>query len=260
MPTRAQAKTTTDHDEIRQWAEQRGAKPASVRRTGSEGDIGILRLDFPGYSGGESLEPISWEDFFEKFDERGLALLHQETTARGQKSNFNKLVSRETAQGRPSRRRRVQAKTGGKKRGTKRQAASSRSATRKQVQKGRRRKLTAGAKAASKGRRRTGTKRGVQRSATRRTSTRGRASATRSRVGSRPRRSTARRANTRRTSSLRARSETRGRSGSQARGKVRSIANVSGSRAQVKATRGSNRGARTASARGQHRNEERRAA
>ncbi len=97
MPTRAEAKVTTDHDEIRQWAEERGARPACVRNTGDEGDIGILRLDFPGYSGADSLEEISWEDFFDKFDERGLALLHQNTTARGQKSNFNKLISRQAA-------------------------------------------------------------------------------------------------------------------------------------------------------------------
>jgi len=57
----------------------------------------VLRLDFPGYSGADSLEHIGWDEWFEKFDENGLALLHQNTTARGEKSNFNKLVSRETA-------------------------------------------------------------------------------------------------------------------------------------------------------------------
>lgn len=88
---------TTDHDEIREWAEARGAKPAAVAGTGKKGQTGLLRLDFPGYSGGGSLEEISWEEFFEKFDEQGLALLHQETTAGGQQSNFNKLISRETA-------------------------------------------------------------------------------------------------------------------------------------------------------------------
>jgi hypothetical protein len=56
----------------------------------------LLRLDFPGYSGGGSLQEISWDEFFEKFDEEGLALLHQESTAGGQKSNFNKLVARES--------------------------------------------------------------------------------------------------------------------------------------------------------------------
>jgi hypothetical protein len=91
------SKTTRDHDEIRRWAEERGGKPAHVKSTGSGEDTGILRIDFPGYSGGGSLEPISWEDFFEKFDDRGLALVYQEETAGGQKSNFNKLVSAETA-------------------------------------------------------------------------------------------------------------------------------------------------------------------
>ena len=89
---------TSDHEEIRQWAEERGAKPACVRGTGGKGDTGVLRLDFPGYSGAESLQPISWDDFFEKFDEQGLALLYQESTAKGQKSNFNKIVARETAE------------------------------------------------------------------------------------------------------------------------------------------------------------------
>ena len=91
------SKVTFDHNEIRRWAEERGAKPACVKGTGGHGDIGMIRLDFPGYSGEESLQPISWEEWFKKFDERNLALLYQETTADGQKSNFNKLVSRETA-------------------------------------------------------------------------------------------------------------------------------------------------------------------
>ena len=69
-----------------------------MRGTGNKGDIGILRLDFPGYTGEDKLEEISWDEFFDKFEERGLSLLVQDTTARGQKSNFNKLVSRETAQ------------------------------------------------------------------------------------------------------------------------------------------------------------------
>lgn len=56
----------------------------------------MIRLDFPGYSGEQSLEPIGWDQWFEKFDEQGLALLHQETTAKGATSNFNKLVSRES--------------------------------------------------------------------------------------------------------------------------------------------------------------------
>src|SRR5437764_11474129 len=95
--TTASARPLTDHDEIRRWAEERNATPSCVRRTGGNNDVGMIRLDFPGYSGENSLEEISWDEWFQKFDESNLALLVQDQTARGQKSNFNKLVSRDTA-------------------------------------------------------------------------------------------------------------------------------------------------------------------
>jgi hypothetical protein len=124
----SQSNTTKDHDEIRRWAEERGGKPAHVANTESKDDIGILRLEFPGAPGAQdsNLEPISWEQFFEKFDERGLALLYQEETASGEKSNFNKIVSAETAEeaegsGRSSAKR--SSKSGGSK-NTGRKAAS----------------------------------------------------------------------------------------------------------------------------------------
>jgi len=85
----------TDHDEIRRWAEERDAKPSCVKGTGGKGDVGMIRLDFPGYSGEQSLREISWDEWFEKFDEGDLALLVQDETASGEKSNFNKLVKRE---------------------------------------------------------------------------------------------------------------------------------------------------------------------
>ena len=86
----------SDHDEIRKWAEDRGAHPACVRGTGKRGDLGVLRLDFPGYTGADKLEEIGWDEFFTKFDKQGLSLLVQDKTAGGKKSNFNKLVSRQT--------------------------------------------------------------------------------------------------------------------------------------------------------------------
>jgi hypothetical protein len=88
------SKVTTDHEEIRRWAEARNARPTHVKGTGDEEDVGILRLDFPGYSGEGKLEEISWDEWFRKFDEQELALIYQEETAEGQTSNFNKLVSR----------------------------------------------------------------------------------------------------------------------------------------------------------------------
>jgi hypothetical protein len=101
----ANSKTTIDHDEIRRWAETRGGQPAAVRRTGKGGDPGIIRLAFPGHAGKDgALEQISWEAWFESFDESGLALVLQEHLADGTPSHFSKLVSRDA----------VDLKSGGK--------------------------------------------------------------------------------------------------------------------------------------------------
>lgn len=94
------AKPITDHAQIKRWAEERGGKPAHVIGTGGDEDVGMIRIDFPGYSGAGKLEEIAWDDWFLKFDERELALIVQEETASGETSNFNKLVSRHTAEDR----------------------------------------------------------------------------------------------------------------------------------------------------------------
>jgi hypothetical protein len=90
------AKGTIDHEVIRAWVEERGGKPACVKRTAKKNDIGILRIDFPGYSGEDTLEHISWDEWFDKFEEKRLAMLFQEETAGGDVSRFSKLVSRDT--------------------------------------------------------------------------------------------------------------------------------------------------------------------
>jgi hypothetical protein len=88
--------TTTDHDEIRRWVEDHDGRPVVVKGTGGGGDgDGVLRIDFPGGAGEESFEPVSWDDWFEKFDGNGLAFLYQEKKASGEDSTFFKLVRRE---------------------------------------------------------------------------------------------------------------------------------------------------------------------
>lgn len=94
----AAATITTDHEEIRSWVEERGGFPARVKSTGGEEDPGIIRIDFPGFSGEGTLERISWEQWFEAFDENELAFLHQDETEDGQVSHFNKLVSQESVE------------------------------------------------------------------------------------------------------------------------------------------------------------------
>lgn len=87
--------TTTDHDEIRRWAEERGGVPATVSGTERGDAAGVLRIKFPGYGEDEALEETSWDEWFSKFEESDLALVYQDTTSDGEPSTFNKLVSRD---------------------------------------------------------------------------------------------------------------------------------------------------------------------
>jgi len=90
----ASANRTTDHQTIVEWVESRGGHPAHVRRTSGKDDVGILRIDFPGYSGEQSLEPLDWDTWFDAFEANRLAFLFQEKTADGETSRFSKLVRR----------------------------------------------------------------------------------------------------------------------------------------------------------------------
>lgn len=88
-------KITTDHNVIKEWVEKRGGRPAVVKGTKNQGEgIGLLRINFPGYSGAQSLEEISWDDFFKTFEEKKLAFLYQEELRGGQESRFFKLITR----------------------------------------------------------------------------------------------------------------------------------------------------------------------
>jgi hypothetical protein len=89
-------KTTTDHETIRRWVEKRGGTPAHVKSTGRKGDLGMIRIDFPGWSGAGTLEAVDWDDWFEAFDDNNLAFVYEERMADGKPSRFNKLVARET--------------------------------------------------------------------------------------------------------------------------------------------------------------------
>ncbi len=88
-------RTTTDHAENRRWVEEHGGRPAAVRDTGGGDDPGLLRIDFLGGAGEGDLEHLDWDDWFEKFEDKGLALLYQEKKASGEDSTFFKLVNRD---------------------------------------------------------------------------------------------------------------------------------------------------------------------
>jgi hypothetical protein len=87
----ASAKTTIDHETIKHWVEERGGCPARVKGTGSDEDPGILRIDYPGFSGVHTLEPIDWDTFFDAFEDNELAFLYHDQA----QSRFSKLISRD---------------------------------------------------------------------------------------------------------------------------------------------------------------------
>jgi hypothetical protein len=81
---------TTDHEVIRRWAQARKAVPATVEGTEHESHLGVLRFDFPGYTG-DRLTEVSWDDWFEAFDKRRLNFIYQERQSSGKRSNFFQL-------------------------------------------------------------------------------------------------------------------------------------------------------------------------
>jgi hypothetical protein len=92
----SKSSTTTDHDEIRRWVEEHDGTPAHVRGTERGGDSGVLRIDFPGGTGEDVLEHISWDEWFREFEDNDLAFLYQQEKASGEDSTFFKLVSRDS--------------------------------------------------------------------------------------------------------------------------------------------------------------------
>ena len=80
---------TTSHDVIREWAEARGATPATVEGTEHDDHLGVLRFDFGGDS--DRLRHVSWDEWFATFDERRLNFIYQETRSDGSTSNFFQL-------------------------------------------------------------------------------------------------------------------------------------------------------------------------
>ena len=89
----SQSATTIDHAQIQRWVEARDGTPAAVRATEAGDDPGILRIRFSDESA-DDLDAIGWDEFFDKFEEAGLAFLYQDQTTGGGTSRFHKFVKR----------------------------------------------------------------------------------------------------------------------------------------------------------------------
>lgn len=83
---------TRSHEVILRWAEERSAVPATIPGTEHNGHLGVLRFDFPDYEG-QTLQHVTWEEWFKAFDERQLVMVFQEHMRNGRRSNFFKFNS-----------------------------------------------------------------------------------------------------------------------------------------------------------------------
>lgn len=68
---------TTEHTLLRSVIEDRGGFPAHVAGSEGEGDSGLPRVGFTDRDD-EDLKEISWEQFFEEFDEKDLVGVYTE--------------------------------------------------------------------------------------------------------------------------------------------------------------------------------------
>jgi hypothetical protein len=85
-----QTLATRNPDVIRQWADERGGRPATTPGGDAENPR-VLRIDFPDYD--RNLQPVTWDAWLKVFNDRELVFLYQETMKAGNQSNFFRLDS-----------------------------------------------------------------------------------------------------------------------------------------------------------------------
>lgn len=83
-------KVTTDHDEIRHWVEEHDGRPAAIADAKPESTKGAVKIFFPDQHLQDPLEEISWDEFFDHFEEEDLAFMYKDD----EDSRFFRLIER----------------------------------------------------------------------------------------------------------------------------------------------------------------------
>jgi len=92
------SKTTIDHEQIRDWVEERTGKPAKLQLDLDQEEIIIddnntlLRIKFGDEK--ENLVEITWGEFFDQFEKDNVAFLYEEKTSDQKLSRVCKFVDR----------------------------------------------------------------------------------------------------------------------------------------------------------------------
>jgi hypothetical protein len=86
----ADSKVTTNHEEIRQWVEEHDGRPAAVPGHTDRGSSRAVKIYFPDQYLSDPIEEISWDEFFNQFEEKDLAFMYQDD----EDSRFFRIVER----------------------------------------------------------------------------------------------------------------------------------------------------------------------
>ncbi len=78
----AQGKITTDRETIKQWILAHKGWPAIKLMQTADSIETVLAIVFPGDKNEDVLRRLSWEEFFQKFDQLKLVFLYEEVTDR----------------------------------------------------------------------------------------------------------------------------------------------------------------------------------
>lgn len=84
-------RVTIDHETIRRWTEERGGYPATVAGTHPGEEAGVLRI---GFDDDADLDQIAWEEFFEKFEAKALAMRYHNEPAGSGSDRFHEFFKR----------------------------------------------------------------------------------------------------------------------------------------------------------------------
>ena len=90
-----ETKVTTNHEEIRRWASDRGGRPVMLQHDLANPRAAELQIDLLFHKYDDRKKEVSWDDFFARFEGDQLALVYQTETEGGKLSRFARIVRRE---------------------------------------------------------------------------------------------------------------------------------------------------------------------
>lgn len=86
---------TTNHDEIKHWAEDNAGIPVLLPEAQAEGNTSKIYIDFLENGRNNEMKRIEWDEFFERFDKGNYALEYEDKIKNGVESRNFKFIKLE---------------------------------------------------------------------------------------------------------------------------------------------------------------------